>query len=99
MVLAHGGEAALARTLRALAPLSLSALLPQALFHELAPSRFVYVSERAAFRFDSGERRRWAWMMSAENRASFSRCPPGTRARCAAASPSPASFLRCWPHW
>src|ERR1700730_9538137 len=25
--------------------------------------RFVHVSERAAFRCDSGERRRWAWMM------------------------------------
>jgi hypothetical protein len=40
--------------------------------------RFVHVSERAAFRCDSGERRRWAWMMSAGNRASFSLCPPGT---------------------
>src|ERR1700737_2511174 len=59
--------------------------------------RFVHVSEGAAFRCGSGERPRWAWMMSAGNRASFSRCRPGTRARCAAASPSPASFLRCWP--
>src|SRR6202023_424515 len=40
--------------------------------------RIVHVSERAAFRCDSGERRRWAWMMSAGNRASFSPCPPGT---------------------
>ena len=59
--------------------------------------RFVHVSDRAAFRCGSGERRRWASMMSARNRASFSPCPPGTRARCAAASLSPASSLRCWP--
>src|ERR1700675_4923728 len=36
-------------------------------------------------------------MMSAENQASFSPCPPGTHARCAAASLSPASSLRCCP--
>src|SRR5580704_4103214 len=59
--------------------------------------RFVHVSERAAFRCDSGERRRWASRMLAKSRASFSPCPPGTRARCAAASRSPASFLRYWP--
>ena len=58
---------------------------------------FFHVSERAAFRCGSGERPRWASRMSAENRASFSLCPPGTPARCAAASPSPASCLRCWP--
>jgi hypothetical protein len=33
---------------------------------------FFHVSERAAFRCGSGERRRWAWMMSAGTRASFS---------------------------
>src|ERR1700720_5023330 len=59
--------------------------------------RFVHVSERAAFRWDSGERRRWAWMMSAGNRASFSPCPPGTHARCAAASLSPASSFDAGP--
>jgi hypothetical protein len=60
--------------------------------------RLVHVSARAAFRSDSGECRRWASMMSKKNRASFSPCPPGSPARCAAASPSPASSLRCWPH-
>src|SRR5580704_2074731 len=59
--------------------------------------RFVHVSARAAFRCGSGERPRWASRMLAKSRASFSPCPPGTRARCAAASRSPASFLRCWP--
>ncbi len=59
--------------------------------------RFVHVSEHAAFRCDSGERPRWASRMLAKSRASFSPCRPGTRARCAAASRSPASFLRYWP--
>ena len=58
---------------------------------------FFHVTDRAAFRCGSGERPRWASRMLAKSRASFSPCPPGTRARCAAASRSPASFLRYWP--
>src|ERR1700732_667822 len=58
---------------------------------------FFHLTGRAAFRCGSGERPRWASRMLAKNRASFSPCPPGTRARCAAASRSPASFLRYWP--
>ena len=58
---------------------------------------FFHVTDRAALRCGNGERPRWASRMLAKSRASFSPCPPGTRARCAAASRSPASFLRCWP--
>src|SRR5205807_3843677 len=54
---------------------------------------FFHVTDRAAFRCGSGERPRWASMMLAKSRASFSPCPPGTRARCAAADAhSNASF-------
>jgi hypothetical protein len=59
---------------------------------------FFHVTDHAAFRCGSGERPRWASRMLASSRASLSPCPPGTRARCAAASRSPASLLRyCGP--
>jgi hypothetical protein len=54
--------------------------------------RFVHLSDRAAPRCDSGERRPRPWTMSTGSRASFSPCPPGNPARCAVANLSPASF-------
>src|SRR5271166_1311271 len=59
--------------------------------------RFGHLSDPAAFRYGSGGRQCWPWMMSARSRASFSLCRPGTHARYVAASRSRASSPRCWP--